>query len=151
MQKLRAAVDFPLAEDIKRFAIEHENAARAVAARISERAHVNGFRPTVNRVRTRIVSACKNFLRFDHFDDLWFSRVGLRIHDVNPRRPKARYNQVTAFDVWMRRVRTQRRTASVPPEMMQLVAKLGHLRFAYALPVRGRLGININYQQGIIQ
>ena len=43
MQKLRAAVDFPLAEDFERLAIEHENAAWAVAVGISERANVNAL------------------------------------------------------------------------------------------------------------
>src|SRR6266403_1761861 len=85
MQKLRAAVDFPLTEDFERLAIEHENAAGPVAVGISDRANVNGFRPAVNSVRARIIRARENFLRLDDFDDLWFSRVGLRIHDVNPR------------------------------------------------------------------
>jgi hypothetical protein len=35
VQKLIAAVDFPLAEDIERLAIEHENAAWPVAVGIS--------------------------------------------------------------------------------------------------------------------
>ena len=83
MQKLIAAVDFPLTKDIERLAIEHKNAAWPVAVGISERANVNRFRTAVNRVRTRIVGARENFLRLDDFDDLWFPRVGLRIDDVN--------------------------------------------------------------------
>ena len=122
-----------------------------VAVGISERANVNRFRPAVNRVRTRIIGARKNFLRLDHFDDLWFPRIGLRIDDVNPRGPESRHNQVTPFDVRMRRVRAQRRTARVPPEMMQLITKLWHLHLADALAVRGRLRINIHNQQCVIQ
>src|SRR5437667_8923532 len=110
MQKLTAAVDFPLTEDFERLAIEHENAAGPLAVGISERANVNGFRPTVNRVRARIIRARENFLWLDHFYDLWFSRVGLRIDDVNPGGPGPRHDQVTTFDVRMRRDRTQRRT-----------------------------------------
>ena len=52
MQKLWAAVHFPLAQNIERFAIEHENAARTIAIGRSKRADVNAFRPTVNGVRT---------------------------------------------------------------------------------------------------
>src|SRR6266516_2352235 len=52
MQKLRTAVHFPLPENFERFAVEHENAARAVAIRCSKRADVNALGPTVNRVRT---------------------------------------------------------------------------------------------------
>ena len=122
-----------------------------VAVGISERANVNRFRSAVNRVRTRIVGARKNFLRLDDFDDLWFPRIGLRIDDVNTRRADTRHDQVTTFDVRMRRIRTQRRTARVPTKVMQLVTKIWHPHLADALAVRGRLGININNQQRIVQ
>src|SRR5262245_48544462 len=151
MQKLVAAVDFPLTEHIERLAIEHENAAWPVAAGISERANVNRFRTAMNRVRARVIGTRENFLRLDDFDDLWFPWIGLRVDDVNPRRSKTRYNQIPSFDMRMRRVRTERRTARVPSEMMQLIAKLWHLHFADTLPVCGRLRININDQQCIIQ
>src|SRR5215510_8721337 len=137
MQKLLAAVDFPLTEHFKRLAIEHEDAARAVAVGISERANVNRFRTAVNRVWARIIRARENFLRLDDFDDLWFPRVGLRIDDVNPRGADPRHNQVTSFDVRMRRVRAQCRTARIPSEMMQLITKLWHPDFADALTVCG--------------
>ena len=91
----------------------------------------------MNRVRARIIGARKNFLRLDDFDDLWFPRVGLRIDDVNPRGADAWHNQVTPFDVRMRRVRTQRRTARIPPKMVQLITKFWHLDFADALTVCG--------------
>src|SRR6266403_3072203 len=52
MQELRTPIHFPLAQDLERFAIEHENTAWAVAIGRSECADVNGFRATVNRVRT---------------------------------------------------------------------------------------------------
>ena len=116
-----------------------------------ECAHVNRFRPAVNRVRTRIIRARENFLRLDDFDDLRFSWVGLRIDDVNTRRADTWHNQVTPLDVRMWRVRTQRRTARIPTEVMQLVTKFWHPDLADALPVRGRLGININNQQRIVQ
>ena len=61
------------------------------------------------------------------------------------------YDQVTPFDVRMRRVRTQRRTARVPSEMMQFITKLWHPDLPDALTVCRRLGININNQQRIIQ
>ena len=135
MQKLIAAVDFPLTEDFERLAIEHENAAWPLAFGISERANVNGFRPAVNRVRARIIGARENFLRFDDFDDLWFPRIGLRIDDVNARGADPRHNQVTPLDVRMRRVRTQRRTARIPPKMVQLIAKFWHPDLPDALTV----------------
>jgi len=90
MQKLRAAVHFPLTKHFKGFAIEHEDAAWAVAVGISEGANVNGFRSAVNGMRTRIVGARENFLRLDHFDDLWLPRIGLRVDDMNSRGPEPR-------------------------------------------------------------
>src|SRR5262245_51672738 len=137
MQELRAAVDFPLTENFKRLAIEHEDPTGALAVGISERANVNGFRPAVNCMRARIIRARENFLRLDDFHDLRFPRIGLRIDDVNPRGADPRHNQVTPFDVRMRRVRTQRRTARIPSEMMQLITKLGHPDFPDALTVCG--------------
>src|SRR5262249_3481763 len=105
MQKLRATVDFPLTEHFERLAIEHEDAARAVAVRIPERANVNRFRTAVDGMRTGIIGARKNFFRLNHFDDLRFPRVWLCINDVNPGGPQPRYDQISSFDVRMRRVR----------------------------------------------
>src|SRR6266403_3914771 len=65
MQKLTAAVDFPLTEDFEGLAIEHENPAWPLAVGISKRANVNGFGPAVNSVRARIIRARENFLRLD--------------------------------------------------------------------------------------
>ena len=79
-----------------------------VAVGISERANVNGLRTAVNRMRTRIIGARKNFLRLDDFDDLWFPRIGFCIDDVNTRRADTWHDQVTTFDVRMRRIRTER-------------------------------------------
>src|SRR6266513_41950 len=118
MQKLWATIHLPLTQDLKRFAIEHENTPGAVAIGCSKRANINPFRPTMNRVRTRIVSACKNLFRFDHLNDLRFSRFGLDVDDVNARRANSRHNKVTTLDVGVGRIGAKRRTARVPTEMM---------------------------------
>ena len=151
MQELRAPIYFPLAQDLERFAIQHENTPRAVAIGCSKRANVYAFRSTVDRVRTRIVSARKNFFRFDHFDDLRFSRIGLGVDDVNMRGANSRHNQVTALDVWMRRVRAKRRTACIPAEMMKLIAKLRHPDLAYLPTVSARVWINVDYQKSVVE
>src|SRR5438034_273516 len=126
MQKLWASIHLPLTQDFERLTIEHENTAGTVAIGGSEGANVNAFRSAVNRMRTRIVSVSKNFFRLDHLDDLWFSRIGLDVDDVNARRANSRHNKVTALDVGVGRIRAKRRTASVPPEMMQFITELGH-------------------------
>src|SRR5262249_15461063 len=124
MQKLRAAVHFPLPKDLEGFAIEHEDAAGAVAVRRAKRTDVNPFRSAVNGVWARVVRPGENFLRLDDFDDHRFTRVGLGVDDVNPRRANPGDNQITPFDVRMRCVRAERRAARVPTEVMKLVAKL---------------------------
>src|SRR5438552_17308235 len=64
MKKLWSTVHFPLAQNVECFAIEHENAARAVAIGRPERTHVNAFRSAVNRVRARLISACESLFWF---------------------------------------------------------------------------------------
>src|SRR5436190_11888680 len=135
MQKLRAPTHLPLTKDFERLTIEHENTPGAVAIGCSKRANINPFRATMNRVRTRIVSPCKNLFRFDHLNDLRFSRVGLDVDDMNTRRAQPWHNQVTALDVRMRRIRAKRRAARVPAEMMQLIPKLRHFNLADLLAI----------------
>src|SRR5215813_5805974 len=95
LKKLWAPIHLPLTQNVERFAVEHENAARPVAIRGAQRAHVNGFRSTVNRVRTGIVGARKYFLRLDHLHDLRFSRIGFGVNDVNTRGADPWHNEVT--------------------------------------------------------
>src|SRR5262245_48824013 len=102
--KLWAPIHLPLTPNAERFTIEHENAARPIAVGRTQRANVNTFRSTVNRVRTGIIGSRKDFFGLNHFDNLRFLRVRLRIYDVNPRGPESRHNQVTSLNVRMRRV-----------------------------------------------
>src|SRR4029453_15289952 len=50
MQELRAPVHLPLAQNLERLTIEHENTSRAVATGRPKSAAVNALRPTVNGV-----------------------------------------------------------------------------------------------------
>src|SRR5947207_209504 len=151
MQKLWAPIHLPLTQDFERLTIEHENTARTVAIGGSESANVNAFRPAVNRMRTRIVSASKNFFRLDHFHDLRFSRIGLDVDNVNARRANSRHNKVTALDVGVGRIGAKRRTARVPPEMMQFITKLRHLDLADLSAIATRARINVDYQKGVVE
>src|SRR4029453_5435379 len=51
----------------------------------------------------------------------------------------------------MGRIWAKGRTARIPPKVMQLVAKLRHLDLADALAVGGRLRINIDNQQRVVE
>src|SRR5436190_13954434 len=147
MQKLWAPIHLPLTQDFERLTIEHENSARPVAIGGSKGTHVNPFRSTVNRMRTRIVSAGKNFFRLDHFHDLRCSRIGLDVDDVNARRANSRHNKVTALDMGVGRIGAKRRTASVPPEMMQFITELWHPDLADLLAIGAWVRINVYYQK----
>ena len=51
--------------------------------------------------------------------------------------------------VW--RIWAERRTACVPTKVMQLVAKIWQFHLADALAVRGRLRIDVNNEQRVVQ
>src|ERR1043166_3861722 len=93
VEKLRAAVHFPLAEHLKGFAIQHEDAPRSFAIRSAQRAHVYAFRSAMNRVRPRIARAAKYFLRLNDFHNRWFPRIWFCVHHVNPRRTQPRRSE----------------------------------------------------------
>src|SRR5262245_23172652 len=151
LKKLWAPIHLPLTQNVERFAVEHENAAGAVAIRRAERADVNTFRPAVNCVRTRIIGSRKDFLRLDDFHDLRLSRIRLSVDDVNTRGADPGHNEIAPFHVRMRRVRAERGTARVPTKVMQFVAKIWQRDLTDALTVGGRLGININNQQRVVE
>src|SRR6185436_271062 len=114
MQELLAAIQFPLAQDVERLAIQHENSTGTIAVGSSERADVNALGTAMNRVRARVIRPAENFLRLDYFDHFRVPRIGLGIQNMNPRRAQPRHNQVTALDMRMGSVGTEGRTAGVP-------------------------------------
>ena len=70
---------------------------------------------------------------------------------MNAGRADSGHNQVTAFDVRMRRIRAKRRATCIPTEVVKLITKLWHLNFADPLAVRARTGINIDNQQRVVE
>ena len=92
VKKLRSTLHFPLAEHIKRLAIEHENTARPFSVGRSQRADIDAFGSAMDRVRARVVRPAVQFLRFNDFDDIRLSRVWFGIDDVQPRRPQTRHD-----------------------------------------------------------
>ena len=105
----------------------------------------------MNRVRTRIIGSLKNFFRFDHFDHLRFSWIRLCVDDMHARRAQPRHHQITPLDMRMWRIRTKCRTASIPTEMVQLIAKLRQGHLANALPVSRGPGIEIHNYYRVVK
>jgi hypothetical protein len=143
-QMLRAAIDLPLTADVERLRIHDERATGTVAARSAERAHVDAIRPAVNRVRRRIAGAIRKLLGLDDLHDLRLPGIRLRVQDVNTRGVDSRHDEVAALHVRMRRIRAQARAAGVPAEVMQLVARVGHVGLPDepAVALRGWIEVN---------
>ncbi len=90
-EKLRAAVDFPLAEHVETFVIEQEDSSGAAAVRAAHGAHVNRVGAAMERMRTAVAGARRDLFGLDHFDDLRRARVGLGVDHVDARGAEARH------------------------------------------------------------
>ncbi len=123
---LRAAVDFPAAENVERIVVEDENAARAVAGNGADGVDINAVGAAVDGVNAGITRARSDFFRLNDFDDLRLARIGLDVEDVDTRRAKAGDDEIAALDVRMRRVRAERGTAGVPAEVVEFIADVRH-------------------------
>src|SRR5207253_9957849 len=111
----------------------------------------NGFRAAMNPVRTPIVNAGQNLLRFDHPNVIRFSGGRLDVHDMNTPGAQPGHDQVTAFDVWMRRIRAKCRAARVPAKMMQFITKFWHFNLADLAAIGTRVRINVDYQKCVVK
>ena len=141
---LRAAVQFPTAAHLERFRIHDEDAAGTPAFGRPQRVDVDAVRTAVHRVRPRVAGALDDGLRLDHLRDFRVARIGLGVHNVHARGAKAGHHQVAALHVRVRRVRAQARTARVPAEVVQLIARVGHLELAHHLPVGLRFRVHVD-------
>jgi hypothetical protein len=123
---LRPAVDFPAPKHFEILVVHEEDAAGSLSLGIAHRGDVHAFRAAMHCMRTAIAGALGEFGRLDHLDDLWLSRIGLGVDDVNARGTQAGHHEIAPLGVGMRRVGAQAGGAGVPAEMMQLVARIRH-------------------------
>src|ERR1700693_2381295 len=129
-EMLRPAIDLPLAQHVEAVRIENENAARPVAIGCAKRAHEDAIWTAMHGVWTAVARARCDGFGLNHLYDFWFSRIGLGINNVNARRSYPRHYQVTPLGVRVRSVRTKASAASVPAEVMQFIADIGHVHLA---------------------
>ena len=144
-EALRSAIDFPSAADIERLVVHQEHAAGRLALRVAQRGDVDTLRPAVDRVRARVAGLLGDFRGLQHADDFGLARGGLGVEDVDARRTQAGHDEITAFGMRMRRIRTQAGAAGVPAEMMQFVADVRHCHRADHLRVGWRSGIDVDH------
>jgi hypothetical protein len=143
-QVLRPALLLPLPLQLERLGIHQEDAAGAVAAGRPERAPVHAVGTAVNRVRRRVSRLADEFLGLDDLHDFRLLRVGLRVEDVDPRRPDAGHDQVAPLDVGVRGLRAQAGAAGVPAEVVQLVVATRKIHLADELAVGGGPQIEVD-------
>src|SRR6516162_909041 len=124
---VRSAIDLPAAEHVKGLVIHQQDAARRLAFGVAERADVDPIRTAMDGVGTSVPCAIGDLLRLDDLDDFRFPGVRLCVEDVNARGANTGHDQISALDMRMRHVRAQTGAARVPTEMMQLIARSGHL------------------------
>src|SRR5580704_6936325 len=124
---LRPSLDFPRADNVEGIAVHHENSARAVATSVAKRTDVDRIRAAVNGMGARVARALYQLFRLDDAHDPRLRWIGFCVNDVYARRPKARHDQKSAFDVGMRRERAQCGAACVPTKMVEFVAGVGKL------------------------
>ena len=101
VQVLGSAIDLPAAEDIERLAVHDEDARRtvgAIFATAAKRAHVDPFRPAMDRMRPRVASPFEHLLRFNDLVNLRFGRIWFRIDDVEARGPDPGDDQVAPLE-----------------------------------------------------
>src|SRR5215469_1726353 len=75
--------------------------------------------------------------------------IRFRIEDVNPGRPDARHNQITALHVRVRILRTEACAARVPSEVMELIITVGEVHLANELTICGGMRVEVDDSHGI--
>ena len=124
VQVLIPPVDLPFSENVEGEMIEQENSSWTIARRRSERAHIDSLRSAMHGVGSRISRPGDHLFRLDRSHDCRLARIGLGINYVKPRRTNPGHDKVAPFDMRMRRVGAERRTAGVPAEVVQFVAEI---------------------------
>src|SRR6516162_9416114 len=98
--------------------VKHQHASWPVAGRRTETGNIDAIRSAMHGVQTGVAGPSRHLLWFNHFHHRGLARVGLGVNHMNSRRPETGNDKVTPLDVGVRGVRTERRTASIPPEVM---------------------------------
>src|ERR1700722_6150920 len=99
-------------------------------------------------MRPAVTGAFRKHLRLNYLDDLWFPRVRLCINNMDARRLDAGNDQISPLGMWMRHIRTETSTARVPAEVMQFVARVGHVHATHNRSVSLGGGVQIDVTQG---
>src|SRR4030095_9057909 len=89
---LVASVDLPGTEDVEIEVIEHEDAAGTFAVGRTERAHVDGVRPAMDRMGPAVSRSLHDLLGFEDPVDCRLPRIVLGVYDVDSRAAQSRHD-----------------------------------------------------------
>src|SRR3954468_10754711 len=103
----------------------------------------------MHRVRCRVAGLGGDLAPLDQLHELRASRIGLRVQNVNSRRPRARHDEIPTLYVRVRRVRTEVRAARVPAEVVQLVVAGRQIRLTDEAAVRPRTWVDVDDANGV--
>src|SRR5450756_605462 len=148
VQFLGTTIDLPASEDIECLAVHDEDAGWSIGtilATATESADVNAFRPAVNCMRSRVAGLFKDLLRFDNFVNFRLGGIRFRIHDIDSRGTDPGDYAVATLQERVPRERRQSRRASVPAEMVKLVALVGHHHCVNHLTESRRARLYVDY------
>src|SRR6516165_1690987 len=148
-QFLRATVDFPAAQDVKFIVVKQENSPRASTIRRTERADVNAFWSTMDRVWTGISGSGEQLGWFHRLNNSELPDIRLSVNHMNSGGAYPWNNQIPSLHVRMGRVRTERSAACVPAKVMKLVTDIRELESANDLAPARRCRIDVNNQERV--
>src|SRR5260370_15968990 len=129
--------------------IHHEDGGWTVADSRTQGVAVNANGTTMNIVWRCITRFFDELFRLNHLHDLGMIWVRLRIQDVNPGRPDARYDQIAALHVRVRGLRAEACAARGPAEVMQLIIAAGEIHLAEEPTIRGGARVDVNHAHGV--
>ena len=152
VQRLRTTIDLPPSEDIECLAVNDEDAGRSIGtilASATERADIDTFRSAVHGVGPRVAGLFEDFLGLDNLVNLRLGGIRFCINDVNPGGPDPGNDEVTAFEERVPGERRQSRRASVPAEMVKLVALVWHRHRMDDLTEGRRARLDVDHRERV--
>ena len=141
----------PSGRDIERLAAHDEDAGRtfcAILTAAAKRADVNPFRPAMDGMGPRIARLPEYLRRLEDRMDLRLGRMRLGIH-IDARRADAWNDQIAPLKECVASERRQGRRASIPTEMVELVAFGRHRHSMHDLAICRRAGLHVDHSERI--
>jgi hypothetical protein len=145
-EPLRTPLNFPAAENLEGLVIHKKHPAWAVSCSVAERRKVNAVRPAMHRMWPAISCRLDELFRLDDLVEFRIARIRLGVDDVDARGAEARHDKIAPLDMRVWRIWAKAGAASVPAEMVQLVAGLCQVELAHDLRIA--LGFRIDVDHG---